>query len=81
MTELVLTRYLHFIAVFAIVGAILAEQFMVRKTMTRGEIKRVAKVDAIYGIGAILVLVAGLLLWFNVGKPAEFYTKNWIFHQ
>ena len=80
MTELVLTRYLHFLAVFAIVGAIIAEQFMISKNMSRGEIKRIAKVDGIYGIGAILVLIAGFLLWFKVGKPAEFYTKNWIFH-
>jgi putative membrane protein len=34
----------------------------------------------LYGLGAVLVLIAGLTLWFWVGKPAEFYTKNWIFH-
>ena len=80
MTAIVLTRYLHFIAVFAIVGAIVAEQFLVTKSMKRREIKLVARVDGIYGLGAILVLVAGLALWLWVGKPAEFYTKNWIFH-
>ena len=80
MTELIITRYLHFIAVFAIVGAIVTEQFLISKSMTRYEIKRIAKVDALYGIGAILVLVAGFLLWFAVGKPASYYSKNWLFH-
>lgn len=80
MTEIVLSRYLHFIAVFAIVGAIVAEQFMISKSMTRKQIKTIAIVDGIYGLGAILVLVGGLLLWFWVGKPADFYTKNWLFH-
>lgn len=80
MTELIITRYLHFIAVFAIVGAILAEQFFIAKTMTRHEIKRIAKIDTIYGIGVLLVLVVGLILWFWVGKPASFYSRNWIFH-
>jgi len=80
MTAIVLARYLHFIAVFAIVGSLVAEQFLVSKTMSRSEIKRVARVDALYGLGAVLVLIAGLILWFSVGKPAEFYTKNWIFH-
>ncbi|MCG8307843.1 MAG: DUF2214 family protein [Cytophagales bacterium] len=80
MTELVITRYLHFIAVFAIVGAILAEQFVISKRMTRKEIKRISKIDAIYGFGALLVLIAGFLLWFAVGKPASFYSRNWIFH-
>jgi putative membrane protein len=80
MTELVITRYLHFIAVFAIVGAIIAEQFFVSKSMTRKEIKQVSKIDMIYGIGALLVLIAGFLLWFTVGKPAQYYSRNWLFH-
>jgi putative membrane protein len=80
MTELVLFRYLHFISVFAIVGAIVAEQFLISKTMLRSEIKRISVVDGIYGLGAVTVLIAGVALWFWVGKPAAFYTKNWIFH-
>jgi putative membrane protein len=80
MTAIVLTRYLHFIAVFAIVGAIVAEQFLVSKSMKRHQLKLAATIDGIYALGVILVLIAGLILWFWVGKPAEFYTKNWIFH-
>ena len=80
MTELVITRYLHFIAVFAIAGAIITQQFMISKTMTRNEIKRISKVDTLYAIGVILVLIAGLLLWFAVGKPASYYSRNWLFH-
>lgn len=80
MTAIILARYLHFIAVFAIVGALVAEQFLVTKSMTRKEIKRIAIIDGLYGFGAVLVLIAGFTLWFWVGKPADFYTKNWIFH-
>lgn len=80
MTELVLTRYVHFIAVFAIVGAIFSEQYLISRSMTRSEIKRIAKIDMIYGLGILLVLIAGLALWFWVGKPASLYTRNWIFH-
>lgn len=80
MTAIILARYLHFIAVFAIVGALVAEQFLVSKSMTRKEIKRIAIIDGLYGFGAVLVLIAGFTLWFWIGKPADFYTKNWIFH-
>jgi putative membrane protein len=80
MTAIILARYLHFIAVFAIVGALVAEQFLISKSMTRKEIKRIAVIDGLYGLGAVLVLIAGFTLWFWVGKPADFYTKNWIFH-
>jgi putative membrane protein len=48
--------------------------------MSRYEIKRISRIDAVYGLGAILVLAAGLILWFAVGKPAQFYSRNWIFH-
>lgn len=80
MTEIVIVRYAHFIAVFAIVGAIFSEQFLVSKSMTRLEIKRIVKIDAFYIFGVILVLVAGFILWFWVGKPVSFYSRNWIFH-
>lgn len=80
MTDLILTKYVHYLAVFAIVGAIFSEQFLVSRTMSRSEIKRIARIDAIYGIGAILALIAGITLWIWVGKPASFYSRNWIFH-
>lgn len=49
--------------------------------MTRAEIIRLARIDAIYGMAAVTLLAAGLTLWLGgVGKPAEFYSKNWIFH-
>ncbi|MBX2844404.1 MAG: DUF2214 family protein [Flammeovirgaceae bacterium] len=80
MNDLILIKYLHFIAIFGVVGSLITEQFMIDEKLTKKEIKRLSFVDAVYGISAILVLVAGFTLWFGVGKPAEFYTKNWIFH-
>lgn len=80
MTLEILIRYLHFISIFAMVSAVVAEHLLLKKQMTRSEILRISIVDAIYGISAILVVAMGLTLWFGVGKPAEFYTKNWIFH-
>lgn len=49
--------------------------------MTRREISRLASIDAVYGIAALILVGAGLSLWFgDVGKPSVFYSKNWIFH-
>jgi len=34
-------------------------------------------VDAGYGLGAIIVVAAGLTLWLSdIGKPTEFYDRN-----
>ena len=75
-----LVRYLHFISIFALVSSVVAEHLLLKESMSRKEIRRMSIVDGIYGVGAVLAVVAGLLLWFVVGKPAEFYTQNWIFH-
>ena len=74
-------RYLHFISIFAIVSTLVSEHLMLKKRMTRGQLGRIARVDAVYGIAALTLLAAGFTLWFGgFGKPTAFYSGNWIFH-
>lgn len=81
MTLEIFLRYLHFISIFAIVGSLVSEHLLLKKSMTRAELVRLARIDAIYGMAAVTLLAAGLTLWLGgVGKPTEFYSKNWIFH-
>jgi len=81
MTTEILLRYIHFISIFAIVSSIASEHLLLKKELTRKEILRLSRIDAVYGIAALTLLGAGLTLWLgSVGKPAEFYTRNWIFH-
>jgi len=74
-----LLRYLHFISIFILVASVLAEWRLLKPELPRREIKRLAKVDSLYGLSAITAVGAGLALWFGVGKPAAFYSENWIF--
>jgi putative membrane protein len=77
----ILLRYLHFISIFAIVGSLVAEHILLKKDLTRKEIKRIATIDGVYGMGALTLLAVGLTLWLgSFGKPSEFYTYNYIFH-
>ncbi|MCE7057390.1 DUF2214 family protein [Algoriphagus sp. AGSA1] len=81
MTTEIILRYLHFISIFAIVGSLVCEHLLLRKTMSRREIKRIAAIDGVYGMGALTLLAAGLTLWLGgFGKPSVFYTQNFIFH-
>ena len=76
-----LIRYVHFLGIFAIVGSLTMEHLLLKPQMTRAEIRRLSVIDAIYGLGAIIVVAAGLILWFGgVGKAAMFYSKNFVFH-
>jgi putative membrane protein len=75
-----LLRTLHLIAIFALVGAIVIENIAIKPSITKEDIINLARVHAAAGISAILTLGFGLALWFGVGKPAEFYTNNPVFH-
>ncbi len=79
MTAYILVKYIHLVSILGMVCTLFTELVLVGKTMTRKEINRVSKYDSAYGILAIIVVAAGLTLWFGVGKPAEFY-DNPIFY-
>ena len=72
-------KYVHFISIFAIIGAVVGEHLLLKPEMTRSEIRRLSKIDGVYGIAAILLLAAGFTLWFGVGKPADYYSQNMAF--
>jgi putative membrane protein len=73
-------RYLHFVSVFLLAASLWAQVLSLRPVLTRGEIARLQRIDLLYAAGAILVLATGLLQWLAVGKPADFYTRNPVFH-
>jgi len=77
----VLLKYVHFICIFAIVGALVGEHLLIKDEMTREEIKRLATLDSIYGVAAVVILAAGFTMWFNdsIAKSADYYSQNWIF--
>jgi putative membrane protein len=75
-----LLRTLHFITIFGLIGAIVVENIAIKSTITKEDIINLAKIDAVAGASAILTLGFGLVLWFGVGKPAEFYSSNPVFH-
>lgn len=72
-------RYLHFIAIFGLAGALVIENMAIKPTINGEDARNLAKVDAVYGACAFLVFTFGLVLWLWVGKPAEFYTDNSLF--
>lgn len=80
MMEDLIIRYFHFIGIMGLTSALVAEHLLLKPSMAVQDIRRIAIVDGIYGLSSIITLVMGLLLWFVVGKPADFYSANWVFH-
>lgn len=81
MTTEIILRYLHFISIFAIVGSLVSEHLLLKNTLSRRELDRLSKIDAVYGLAALVLLGVGMTLWLGgIGKPTDFYSKNPIFH-
>jgi len=80
MTVEIFIRYIHFLSIFTLFSCAVCEHLLLAKQNTRAELKRISIIDAVYGLAALIVLTTGLLMWFSVGKPAEFYTSNGVFH-
>ena len=71
--------FLHHLAAFALVGTIIYELVSFRKDMSLTEARRLQRMDTVYGISAVILLVVGLLRVFNFEKGASFYAQNWFF--
>lgn len=76
----ILVRFAHFIGIIVLASMLITENILVRKTLPQNTVQLLARVDGIYGVGAVITLIAGLLLWLAVGKPAPFYSGNPVFH-
>lgn len=81
MTIEIFLRYIHFVSIFIIVSTLVAEHLFLKREMTRKELAKLARIDAVYGIAALILVTAGLTLWLgSFGKASVYYSKNWIFH-
>ena len=73
-------RYIHFLSILIIAGTLVSERILLKPIMTRAELNKISQLDLIYRLAALGLVVAGLTLWLGgIGKPAIFYTNNWIF--
>jgi putative membrane protein len=75
-----LIRYLHFLGILVFVGGLVVELFLLSDEVSAKDMRKIASADAMCGMSFLLILISGLLLWLVVGKPAEFYSDNIVFH-
>ena len=76
----IILRYVHLLAVLVLIGGILIENSAAKPSISGEDARNLARVDAACGVSMILLLIVGLILWFGVGKPPDFYSVNPVFH-
>ena len=78
MTDLLLAC-LHHLVVFSLVAVPAAELALMRGTMGALRLRHVARLDAIYGLLAMLILAIGFGRVFHGAKGAAFFLHNPVF--
>jgi putative membrane protein len=75
-----LLAYLHFTAIFGLVGFMAAELVFIRGALDASAVRRLVKVDVAYFISAMVVLVTGGLRLALGAKGPDFYLNAWPFY-
>ncbi|HEX8806725.1 MAG TPA: DUF2214 family protein [Candidatus Aquilonibacter sp.] len=71
-----LLAWLHFLCIFTLVGALVAELVLYRREMDATRLAQLRRVDMIFGIAAGLVVASGVLRVIFGLKGAGFYLDN-----
>ena len=73
MTATVTAAFLHHIAAFVVVGALMVELVVLRNDLTIQSARSVLRMDMAYGIAALVLLVVGFTRVFYTEKGAGYY--------
>ncbi len=71
--------YAHFLSIFTLLGLLVAEAVLYRRSMAIQALALLRRVDFFYMLAAIAVLVTGGLRVFFFGKGVDFYAANPVF--
>lgn len=75
-----LLAYLHYVAIFLLVGFLAAEMVMLRRVLDARAIRLLGKVDLVYFGSAMAALATGILRLVFGAKGADFYMGSWPFY-
>ena len=76
MVTIALMAFLHHLLAFTLTACLVYEFIAYHKNMGLAEIRRIQRVDLVYGISAGLLLLIGLLRVFFFEKGINFYLNN-----
>jgi putative membrane protein len=71
--------FLHFLAAFGVVATVTTEWLTLNRTPSHAEALRLQRIDTVYGIFAMLLLVVGFLRVFHFEKSSAYYFSNHFF--
>jgi putative membrane protein len=79
MTATITLAFVHHVAAFLVFAALVVELVVLRNELTVASARSVLRIDAVYGVAATVLLVAGLLRVFYTEKGAAYYFASGTF--
>lgn len=76
----IVTVWLHYLAMMTLLAALAAEHLLFKPPLDHLGARRLIRVDLVYGLSALVVLVTGILRVLYFGKGPPFYFSNPVFH-
>ena len=76
MTATITAAFLHHIAAFVVVGALMVELVVLRNDLTIPSARSVLRMDMAYGIAALLLLAVGFVRVFHTEKGSMYYFSS-----
>ena len=73
MTATITAAFIHHLAAFIVVGTLMVELVVLKGDLTPTSARSVLRMDAAYGIAALVLLVVGTLRVFYTEKGAAYY--------
>jgi putative membrane protein len=73
MTSASLFAFLHHAAAFVLFGALMVELVLLRNELTLSSARSILRMDAAYGMAAMVLLVVGFIRVFRTEKGADYY--------
>jgi putative membrane protein len=71
-----LFAFLHHIAAFVVFGTLFAELMLLKQELTQPQVRLLPRIDVVYGIAAMALIVFGLVRVYFTEKGAAYYLHS-----
>ena len=76
----VVFAFIHHLALIILFACLFSEHLLLKPDIDTNGMRTVIRIDMIYGISAVVLLIAGTLRMLYFEKGAQFYLNNWAFY-
>jgi putative membrane protein len=76
VTATIIAAFIHHLAAFVVVGALMVELVVLRNDLTIQSARSVLRMDMAYGIAALVLLVVGFVRVFHTEKGSMYYFSS-----